>query len=107
MGAINQFDIFLVKLNPTKGSEINKTRPCVIVSPDEMKLLHTVIIAPMTTKGFNMPFRIKIQFQNKQGLVLLDQIRAVDKTRLVKRIGVIDESSARAISQTLIEMFKI
>ncbi len=89
------------------GSEINKTRPCVIISPDEMQPLNTVIIAPMTTKGFNMPFRIKIGFQNKYGLVLLDQIRIVDKSRLIKKIGVINESSVREISETLIELFKI
>lgn len=103
---INRFEIYLVKLNPTVGSEVQKTRPCIVVSPNEMNILKTVIIAPMTSKGFDFIFRPKINFQEKDGLVLLDQIRAVDKSRLVKKIGMIKEEMAKEISSTLVEMFK-
>lgn len=103
---INRFDIVLVKLNPTVGSEIQKTRPCIVISPDEMKALKTVIVAPMTSKGFNFIFRPQIYFGNKDGLVLLDQIRAVDKTRIVKKIGITDMKTAEIISSTLQEMFR-
>ena len=103
---IDRFDIFLVKLNPTVGSEIQKTRPCIVISPNEMNILKTVIIAPMTSKGFDFIFRPKIDFQDKSGLVLLDQIRAVDKSRLVKKIGVVEEKTAKKISSTLVEMFE-
>jgi mRNA interferase MazF len=103
---INRFDIYLVKLNPTVGSEIQKTRPCIVISPDKMNILKTVIIAPMTSKGFDFIFRPKIKFQNKNGLVLLDQIRTVDKSRLVKKIGTVKEETAKEISSTLVEMFQ-
>lgn len=103
---IARFDIFLVKLNPTVGSEIQKTRPCIVISPDEMGILKTVIVAPMTSKGFDFIFRPGICFQDKEGLVLLDQIRAVDKSRLVKKIGKADEKTAQEISETLVEMFR-
>jgi len=84
---IKRFDIWLVHLDPVKGSEIRKTRPCVVFSPNEMSPLKTVLIAPMTTKGFPYPSRISFTFQGKKGLILLDQIRAVDKSRLVKKLG--------------------
>lgn len=103
---MKRFDIYLVKLNPTLGSEIQKTRPCVIMSPDEMKSLQTIIIAPLTSKGFDFIFRPKIYFQEKEGLVVLDQIRAVDKSRLVKKIGQVDKEKAKEISETLVEMFR-
>lgn len=104
---LNRFDIVLVKLNPTVGSEIQKTRPCVIISPDEMKALKTVIIAPMTSsKGFSFVFRPHIHFENKDGLVLLDQIRAVDKTRIIKKIGTVDEKTSKEVAETLQEMFR-
>jgi len=103
---INRFDIVLVKLNPTVGSEIQKTRPCIIISPNEMNILKTVIIAPMTSKGFNFIFRPKIKFEDKKGLILLDQIRAVDKTRIVKKIGTIEKKKAKEISKMLIEIFE-
>lgn len=103
---LNRFDIVLVKLNPTVGSEIQKTRPCIIISPDEMSRLKTVIIAPMTSKGFEFIFRPKISFENKKGLVLLDQIRAVDKTRIIKKIGKVDNNTSEEIVNTLQEMFK-
>ena len=103
---INRFDIVLVTLNPTVGSEIQKTRPCIVVSPNEMNILKTVIIAPMTSKGFDFIFRPKIKFEDKNGLVLLDQIRAVDKTRLVKKIGVVEKKKAKEISKMLTEIFE-
>jgi len=103
---INRFEIYLVKLNPTIGSEIQKTRPCIVISPNEMNMLKTVIIAPLTSKGFDFIFRPKINFQEKNGLILLDQIRAVDKSRLVKKIGTIEEETAKTVSSALVEMFK-
>ena len=86
---IKRFEVYLVKLNPTVGSEVQKTRPCIVISPNEMNVLKTVIVAPMTSKGFDFVFRPKIKFKNKNGLVLLDQIRTVDKTRLVKNLGLL------------------
>jgi len=103
---IKRFDIVLVKLNPTVGSEIQKTRPCIIVSPDEMQALKTVIIVPMTSKGFSFVFRPTIHFENKDGLVLLDQMRAVNKSRLVKKMGSVDEKTSKEIANTLQEMFR-
>jgi len=103
---LSRFDIVLVKLNPTVGSEIQKTRPCIIISPNEMKALKTVIVAPMTSKGFSFLFRPNIRFENKDGLVLLDQIRAVDKMRLVKKIGKVDSKTSKEIADTLQEMFR-
>jgi len=103
---IQRFEIYLVKLNPTIGSEIQKTRPCVVISPDEMNILKTVIIAPLTSKGFDFIFRPKINFQEKDGLILLDQIRAVDKSRLIKKIGKLEKETAETVSSTLVEMFR-
>lgn len=103
---MKRFDIYLVKLNPTIGSEIQKTRPCIIISPDEIDVLQTVIIAPLTSKGFDFIFRPKIHFQDRDGLVVLDQIRAVDRSRLVKKIGEVDIEKAREIADTLVEMFR-
>jgi len=103
---ICRFDIVLVKLNPTVGSEIQKTRPCIIISPDEMQALNTVIIAPMTSKGFHFIFRPNISFEGTEGLVLLDQIRAVDKRRIIKHIGKVEEKTAKNILILLQEMFR-
>ena len=100
-----RYEIYLVKLNPTVGSEIQKTRPCIVISPNEMNILKTVIIAPLTSKGFDFIFRPKITFQDKDGLVLLDQIRTVDKSRLTKKIGVVEEKRAKEIADLLVEMF--
>ena len=100
-----RYEIYLVKLNPTVGSEIQKTRPCIVISPNEMNILKTVIIAPLTSKGFDFIFRPKITFQDKDGLVLLDQIRTVDKSRLTKKIGVVEEKKAKEIADLLVEMF--
>jgi len=102
---VSRFDIVLVKLNPTVGSEIQKTRPCIVISPNEINMLKTVIVAPMTSKGFDFIFRPKIEFEEKEGLVLLDQIRAVDKKRLVKKIGQVEEITSLEILRTLSEMF--
>jgi mRNA interferase MazF len=103
---IKRFEIYLVKLNPTVGSEIQKTRPCIVVSPNEMNVLNTIIVAPMTSKGFDFIFRPKIKFEDKNGLVLLDQIRTVDKARLVKKIGEVDEKVSKSISNMLVKMFE-
>lgn len=99
-------EVWLVAPDPTLGSEIQKTRPCVIVSPAEMHdHLRTVIVAPMTSKGRPAPFRVSVTFSRKKGLVLLDQIRAVDKARLVKRMGAIADTTLTATLHTLQEVF--
>jgi mRNA interferase MazF len=104
--AVKRFEVYLVALDPTLGSEIQKTRPCVVVSPDEMnRFLKTAIIAPLTTKGREYPTRVPCSFQGKDGLVVLDQIRTVDKLRLVKRLGIIDEDTGHQILDVLQEMF--
>ncbi len=105
MVSVSRFQVWLVSLNPTKGREINKTRPCVVISPDEMAALSTALVAPMTTKGFDFPCRIKCRFKGKNGLILLDQVRAVDKSRLVKKLGSIDENTQIELCNTLQELF--
>ncbi len=105
MSSVNRFDIWLVQLDPTIGTEIKKTRPCVVISPDEMASLSTVIVAPMTTQGFNFPMRVPCTFQGKQGLILLDQIRAVDKTRLIVKKGNLSQITQLAVCDCLQEMF--
>jgi len=101
-----RFEVYLINLDPTIGREIKKTRPCLIISPDEMnEHISTVIVAPMTTKGRNYPTRVACRFQGKDGQVVLDQIRAVDKIRLVKRLGNISEAAQKAVIQGLLEMF--
>ena len=104
--SINRFDIVLVKLNTTVDSEIQKIRPCIVISPNEMNLLKTVIVSPMTSEGFDFIFRPKIKFENKKGLVLLDQIRTIDKTRIVKKIGVVEKNKSKEISKMLMEIFE-
>lgn len=106
MTQYKRFQVWLIQLDPTQGREINKTRPCVIVSPDEMSALSTVLVAPMTTQGFEFPCRVRCTFQNKQGWVLLDQMRAVDKIRLIKKMGVLSADIQREICDCLQEMFK-
>ena len=107
MGVVAQrFDVLLVNLDPTIGSEIQKTRPCVIISPDEMnRHIATVIIAPMTTKGKAYPTRVFCQFQGKEGQIVLDQIRTIDKTRLIKKLGQISLDEQSGVLDTLAEMF--
>lgn len=103
---VQRFDVFLVHLDPTVGSEIQKTRPCVVISPDEMnRTITTVIIAPMTKKEKAYPTRVACQFQGKNGQIVLDQIRTIDKTRLVNGIGRISQEEQRAVLDTLGEMF--
>ncbi len=103
---VQRFEVWLVNLDPTIGSEIMKTRPCLIVSPDEMNNhINTVIIAPMTTKGRSYPTRIKCIFQKKEGWIVLDQLRTIDKTRLVSKLGAIEVPTSRAVISTLQEMF--
>ena len=103
---ISRFDVYLVNLDPTIGHEARKTRPCLIVSPDEMnRYIGTVIIAPMTTKGRDYPTRVNLTFQGKKGQIVLDQIRTIDKIRLIKRLGKIDKNTAQKVLAILGEMF--
>jgi mRNA interferase MazF len=102
----NRFDVYLTNLNPTVGSEIQKTRPCLIVSPDEMnKHIRTIIVAPMTTAGKDYPTRISCTFKKKKGQIVLDQIRTIDKTRLVKKLGTIDPETQLKVIATLQRLF--
>jgi mRNA interferase MazF len=99
-------EIWLVSLDPTQGSEMRKTRPCLVISPDEMnRHLRTILIAPMTTAERPYPTRVSLVFQGKHGQVALDQIRSVDRQRLVRRIGKASSVTAHAVSAVLIEMF--
>ena len=103
---IRRFDVYLINLDPTVGSEIKKVRPCVVVSPDEMNLhLRTVIVAPMTTKGRSYPTRVTCKFQGKQGQIVLDQIRTVDKARLVRKLGRIGSQAQTEVLSILGDMF--
>ena len=104
MTSISRFQVWLVSLNPAKDKEINKTRPCVVISPNEMAALSTVLVAPMTTKGFDFPCRVSCKFKNKKGLILLDQIRAVDKSRLVKKLGSFNEKTQIELCDALQEL---
>jgi mRNA interferase MazF len=97
---VSRFEVFLVRLNPTEGHEIRKTRPCVV-----NRHIDTVIVAPMTTKGRPYPTRISVQFQRKTGRIVLDQVRTVDKTRLARRLGKIDNATAQQLLTVLAEMF--
>ncbi|MFP4180165.1 MAG: type II toxin-antitoxin system PemK/MazF family toxin [Spirochaetaceae bacterium] len=100
-----QYEVFLVALDPTLGHEIQKTRPCTVITPNEMnETISTVIIAPMTTRSRNYPSRVKIDFQNKEGWVVLDQIRAVDKKRLIKKLGSLRKAEIESIKNVLQEM---
>ena len=104
--AVGRFDVYLVSLDPTVGSEIKKTRPCVIVSPDEMnRHIRTVIIAPMTSKGRQYPTRVPCRFGGKAGQVFLDQIRTVDAARLVRKLGRLDANTGVKVLAVLGEMF--
>jgi mRNA interferase MazF len=102
---INQYDVWLVNLDPTIGYEIKKKRPCLIISPDEMnRNIKTVIIAPMTTKSRNYPTRVNVIFENKNGWIVLDQLRTIDKIRLIKRLGIINFDIVNTVKITLKEM---
>lgn len=99
-------DVHLVRLDPTLGSEIQKTRPCVIVSPDELNAhLRTVIVAPLTTGGRAFPWRIRCRFQQRSGYVVLDQLRTVDRERLLKRLGAVSDQTLTDALGALQEMF--
>ncbi len=99
-------EVYLVRLDPTLGSEIRKMRPCVIVSPDELnEHLRTVIVAPLTTSGRACPWRIRCRFQNRSGYIVLDQLRTVDRERLVKRLGVLTAPTLSEVLGSLHEMF--
>jgi len=103
---VKRFEVYLINLDPTIGSEIQKTRPCLVISPDEMnRFIRTVIVAPMTTKGASYPTRVACKFQGKHGQVVLDQIRTVDKARLVKRLGKINKHTQAEVFSILGEMF--
>ena len=100
-----QYDVYLINLDPTAGHEIKKKRPCLVISPDEMNdNLQTVTIAPMTTKSHDYPTRIRIDFQNKTGWIVLDRIRTVDKKRLTKRLGAIDRKTVQRVKSVIKEM---
>jgi mRNA interferase MazF len=104
--AINRFEVYLVNLDPTIGSEIRKTRPCLVVSPDEIHHhIRTVIVAPMTTKGLAYPTRVACRFGGKSGQVVLDQIRTLDQTRLTRRLGRLDAKTSAQVLEVLQEMF--
>jgi mRNA interferase MazF len=101
-----RFEVYLVRLDPTEGREIRKSRPCLVISPDEMnRHIGTVIVAPMTTQGREYPTRIPVRFQRKSGQIVLDQMRTVDKSRLVRRLGKIDDATAQKVLALLNEMF--
>jgi mRNA interferase MazF len=103
---VKRFDVFLVNLDPMIGHEIKKTRPCLIVSPNEMnRYIATVIVAPMTTKGRDYPSRVSCAFQGTRGQIVLDQVRAIDKARLTKKIGTISASTQSKVLDVLAEMF--
>jgi len=103
---VDRFDVYLVILDPTVGSEIQKTLPCLVVSPDEMNhAIATVIVAPMTTKGRSYPTRVPCRFEGLEGQVVLDQLRTVDRARLVRRLGRIADDVQEAVLATLAEMF--
>src|SRR5262245_57973598 len=103
---VRRFDVYLVQLEPTVGSEIRKTRPCLVISPNEMnRHLRTVIVAPMTTQGRAYPFRVSCAFAGKSGLIVLDQIRTVDQSRLVQRKGRLSSAASEQVLEVLAEMF--
>ena len=103
-----RFDVYLVNLDPTIGSEIRKTKPCVVISPDEMnRHIRTVIVAPMTTAGKTYPTRVPCRFERKEGQIILDQIRTIDKTRLIKKLGSVDTETQLEEVRVLQEMFAL
>lgn len=103
---LKQYQIILVNLDPTIGSEIKKTRPCVIISPDEMnKYLRTVIIAPMTSQSKNYPTRIKVKHDNKNGWIVIDQIRTIDKKRIIKILDKLTEVEIKNVKEIIKETF--
>jgi len=103
---VNRFDVYLINLDPTVGSEIQKSRHCLIISPDEMNRdIRTVIVAPMTTAGKDYPTRVACKFKRKKGQIVLDQIRTIDKTRLTKKLGSIDSKTQLDVISVLQRLF--
>ena len=103
---VNRFDVYLINLDPYVGSEIKKIRPCLIISPDEMnRHIRTVIVAPMTTAGKEYPTRIPCTFKKKKGQIVIDQIRTIDKSRLIKRLGTIDPKTQLEVIAVLQRLF--
>ena len=103
---VKRFDVYLVNLDPAIGHEIKKNRPCLVISPDELnRNISTVIVAPMTTKGRNYPTRVSCTFNDKKGQILLEQMRAVDKTRLIKRLGKVGSFVQAQVFSVLSELF--
>jgi mRNA interferase MazF len=103
---VKRFDVYLVSLDPTVGAEIQKTRPCLIISPDEMNAyIQTAIIAPMTTKARSYPTRVSCRFEGKDAHIVLDQLRTVDKSRLIKRLGRISPTTQKRVLSVLAELF--
>ena len=103
---VSRFEVFLVNLDPTVGSEIRKTRPCVVVSPDEMnRYVRTVVVAPLTTVGRPYPSRVPVRFAGKNGQVVVDQLRTVDKVRLARQLGALEPREAAAVLEVLREFF--
>jgi mRNA interferase MazF len=103
---VKRFDVYRVNLDPTVGAEIQKTRPCLIISPDEMNsTIQTAIIAPMTTKSRNYPTRVSCRFEGKDSYIVLDQLRTVDKARLISRLGHITPATRRRVLSVLAELF--
>lgn len=103
---VKRFDVYLMNLDPTIGSEIRKTRPCLVISPDEMnRHIKTVIVAPMTSAGKVYPSRVPCKFRKKQGQIVLDQIRTLDKSRLIKKLGTIDSKAQLEVIATLQRLF--
>jgi mRNA interferase MazF len=103
---VARFDVFLVNLDPTVGSEIRKSRPCVVVSPDELnRHIRTVVVAPLTTAGRTYPSRVPVRFDGKDGQVIIDQVRTVDKARLARRLGALAPDEAVAVLDILREFF--
>ena len=103
---IKRYEVYLINLDPTLGSEIKKTRPCLIISPDELNAnLNTVIAAPMTTRKRGIPSRVNCKFRNKLGQIALDQIRTVDKRRLIKKLGEMNEKTNEQVIELLLKIF--
>jgi len=103
---VNRFDVYLINLDPTVGSEIQKTRPCLIISPDEMnKYIRTVIVAPLTSAGKDYPTRVSCRFKQKRGQIVLDQIRTIDKERLIKKLDSIDPETQLEVISVLQRLF--
>lgn len=104
---ISRFDVWLIELDPTKGSEIRKTRPCFVVSPDSVnRYLNTITIVPLTSSIRNYPTRVNCVFQNKNGQAMVDQIRSLDKARLKKKLGVLERRYCKLICDTIVEAYK-